>query len=387
MQSVVLSRLDLDQETGLRRIPPRAPEHRQPDYDGNFDFFTVLYDCFLSHDGSRIVCIGPPLLNLERRAAGAIERAFRKPFFSWGDRRRLDRNGQIWLKPSVAEAVFEKAPFVQRALKAQPNLCAMFRGKRVLLTKSKNNDLQWICDWVRFHVANHGCNAVLFYDNGSTEYGITELIETISSVPHLDALQVVSWPYIFGPQSGPGGIWDSDFGQYGVLEHAHHRFLAQADAVLNADVDELVVTKSGTSIFDLVHRSRTGLLNYAGVMIDNVTSEEIGSGMGRHAQFIYRKRELEPATRKWCVVPSRCPERSQWCVHSVADMAVDEETSSEVTHRHFRAIRTGWKYPRTPPQRPGEEHEVDEELVGWLRCIADGSSATGPGLVGGPQAS
>jgi hypothetical protein len=383
MPQIELSRLDLDESKGRKRIPPRAPKDRQPGYEEEFDFFTVLYDCFLSHDGSRIICIGPPFLNLEARITRALERAFHEPFYAWRDRRRLDRNAQIWLKPRVAEAIFDDdALFVQKQLKVQPNQSAMFRGKRVLLTTSKNNELQWIRDWVLFHVANHGCNAVLLYDNASTGYGLDRLYQTIWSVPHLDAVQVVSWPYLFGPRGiPPAWIWDSDFSQYGVLEHAHHRFLMLADAVINADVDELVVTKNSTSIFDLVHHSRTGYLQYTGVMIDNVTEAEIGSGMGRHAQFVYRRREPEQATPKWCVVPTRCPERLQWCVHSIIGMRSDERISSDVTHRHFRAIRTAWKYPRTPPQRPSEQHVVDEELVGWLRCIADGSDAPGP--VGG----
>jgi len=79
MPEIELSRLDLDESQAPRRSPPRSPEHRQPDYDEKFDFFTVLYDCFAAPYGRRLVCLGPPLFNLEPTVVPAIERAFLRP--------------------------------------------------------------------------------------------------------------------------------------------------------------------------------------------------------------------------------------------------------------------------------------------------------------------
>jgi hypothetical protein len=369
MLTVSLSRLDLAQSGRLRRVPPRPPEHRQPGYDCAFDFLTVLYDCFAAPDGRRVVCLGPPLLNLEPVVVPAIERAFGRSWFSFRDVRRLDRNMQIWLKPRAAIAAIEGGYFEQNALVVQPNHCDLFLGKRVLLTKSKDNELVWIRDWVSFHAANHGCNAVLFYDNGSAKYTAAQVHQAIASVAGIEVAVVVSWPFKFGVNAGPTGIWDSDFGQYGVLEHAHHRFLAWADAVINADIDELVMTGSGVPVFDLALKSRTGYLKYAGVMIENAT--DAAADVYRHGHFVHRQSPPRYGTEKWTVVPSHCRPRSQWCVHSVTRMKPDQRASANVTHRHFMAIRTGWKYPRMPPERPGAGLEVDTELAVALHCFGD----------------
>jgi hypothetical protein len=385
MPEVELSRLDLEESKSLRRLSPRPPEHQQPGYQERYDYLSALYDCFMAPDGERLVCMGHPMLNLEPHIVRAVKRAFQKKFFSRLDMRRLDRNEQIWLRPGALSGMVEGDVFRQRMLRAQPNHCDLFRSKRVLVTQSQNNELTWIRDWVTFYVANHGCNAVLIYDNASKEYTADDIRDAISSVGGLDVTLVIDWPYKYGAIAGPSGLWDSDCGQYGVLEHAHLRFLAWAGAVLNADIDELVVTKSRASIFDLVCESKTGYLNYPGIMIENITREPI-DGMGRHAQFVYLARPPEAATRKWAVVPSRCPDRAQWCVHEVTMMTPDEDISADVTHRHFKAIRMAWKYPRSAPARPGALHQLDGELAGWMKCFADGAElrgGTGDGAAAG----
>ena len=48
-------------------------------------------------------------------------------------------------------------------------------------------------------------------------------------------------------------------------------FLASRRTVVNADVDELVVTKDKVSIFELVSRSETGYLKYPGYWIESAT--------------------------------------------------------------------------------------------------------------------
>ncbi len=300
MLRVELSRLDLVASNPLRRSPPRPPEHRHPGYEEQFDHLTVLYDCFTAPDG-RLVCIGPPLLNLRQAVVPAIERAFRKSFFSWCDVRNRDRHMQMWLKPRTPAGAIEGGLFEQRPLAIQPSHCELFRGRRVLMTKSKDNELIWIRDWVLFHAMNHGCDAVLFYDNNSTKYGAAQVHQAISSVPGIEVAVVVSWPFKYGPNAGPSGIWDSDFAQYAVLEHARHRFLAKADAVISADVDELVVTAGGQSVYDLAGRSCNGYLRYAGVMIENVTDRDL-AGPRRHAHSPIgnRRRGRPPRNGRWC---------------------------------------------------------------------------------------
>ena len=146
-----------------------------------------------------------------------------------------------------------------------------------MLTLSKNNELSWIGDWVHFFARRHGCDAVLFYDNASTKYEISAIYKTISSIPGIEVVIVVNWPYMYGPQgsdrdAGPPKLpWDSAYSQPGVLEHARHRFLRLARAVVNADVDELVITTDKVSLFELICCSKTGYLKYPGYWIESAT--------------------------------------------------------------------------------------------------------------------
>ena len=85
----------------------------------------------------------------------------------------------------------------------QPSGANVFAGRKVLCTFSKDNRLQWIADWAEFHVRAHDANAVLFYDNASTNYMTTDLLALFRSIPGLDAAVVVPWTCKFGP---PGNL-------------------------------------------------------------------------------------------------------------------------------------------------------------------------------------
>src|SRR6516165_1049964 len=174
--------------------------------------------------------------------------------------RELDRHSQIRMEPT-GELYLPHDLFQQNRLVTKPNHCNIFRERRVVLTLSRDNELQWIRDWTHFFVRKHGADAVLLYDNASTKYESDEIREVINSVPGLAVGVVVDWPFRYGIQDHSYPEW-SDFCQYGVLEHARHRFLAGARAVVNADIDEFPITKRGESLFDIALRSGTGYLKY-----------------------------------------------------------------------------------------------------------------------------
>ena len=369
MHPIALSAVALDPASGMRRSSPRPAELRQPGYEEDFDGLTVFYDIFRSADGRWIVLIGPPLSNLLIPALLAVESAFGVPMSAFKIR-NLDRNSQIWLPSDAANVVFERlVPRKQVAI--QPNCSEAFRGKRAAFTVSKDNDLRWIRDWAYFHARWHGCNAVLFYDNNSSRYKIDEIHRALSGVPGLDTVVVVGWPYAFGPQGGASGLWDSDYCQYGVLEHARHRFLALAEACLNVDVDELVVTDDKSSVFDRVRKSRAGFIFYWGIWIESAATDAPESDR-RHSQFLYRlSRPVDIPSAKWAVVPGRCPAEAQWRTHNIPGMIADAEFSRGVSFRHFRAINTNWKEPRWRPEWPTSEHVLDKELVEWMRVFGE----------------
>jgi hypothetical protein len=84
-------------------------------------------------------------------------------------------------------------------------------------------------NWIKFYKTVHHIDAVLFYDNNSDNYTLEELKEyLIKENLGVDVI-LVPWNFKYGPQGGAStGLknapWDSDFCQYGMMEHAKERF-------------------------------------------------------------------------------------------------------------------------------------------------------------------
>ena len=336
MEKIKLSPLELDPSCPIRRTMPRPANMRQPDYEDEFDFLTIFYDCFRSVDQTWCILLGPPFLNLESIVLPALPTLFRCHPSSDVLVRHLDACAELWLRTVESSIELPPGVFRQDKIIIQPNQCDLFNGRRVLITKSKDNDLRWIYDWVHFFARKHGSDAVLLYDNASTKYEISEIHATISSIPGIEVAVVVPWPYKFGPIGSksffPGqqgargkviefGEWDSTFCQYGILQHARHRFLSLAEAVVNADVDELILTKNSASVFELVSRSYTGYLQYLGHWIETAT--ETNSKSCRHFDFVYSKAQADVTRPKWTDCAKSVPVKRAVACPSVSRMQPD----------------------------------------------------------------
>ena len=161
---------------GLRREPPRPPDDRKRGYEELFDYDTLYYDVFRSGDGRHVICQGPPLLRCE-------EALSRLTFHLPGAKRPLSahyRAPRTNLQPTHRVYLFgENLPEAQTIVlqlaetsievPIQPSGRARFAGRRVVTTLSKNNPLDWIGDWAEFNVRVHGADAIILYDNGSTD--------------------------------------------------------------------------------------------------------------------------------------------------------------------------------------------------------------------------
>jgi len=372
MEEIALSPLRLRTDGVLSRDPPRPLSLRPEAYEREFDYLTVFYDSFRSGDGKFIVFVGPSLLNLAQPVLPGLVRAFQVGRAADAVIRRFPLVDQLWLRTSQESAVMPQGIFQETSLRVQPNLSHLYCDKKVLLTKSRDNELVWIKDWVYFHAAHHGTNSVLLYDNASTKCTRAEVQRAIASIRGIETALVIDWPFKFGPQGdtgqGDSEVWDSDFSQRAILEHARYRFLASAHSVICGDVDELIVTQTGVSLHELAARSGIGYLRYGGHWIENAAM--VSHTERRHADFVYRL-ESSRANTKWTAVPKRCPPHAQWRVHKIAGMTPDSVLSESAAIRHFKAINTNWRVPRFQPETPIEgKHVVDEELVHAFRVFA-----------------
>ncbi len=374
-----LSPLGLSRESSLSRVPPRPVELRDARYEAEFERHLVLYDIFRSADGTGAIGVGPPLANLEDYVVPAFAQALGSGGAARIQHKRLDRVSELWLSNCGDELAFSPGLFDRPRVPIGPNRQDLFRGKKVALTKSRNNLLAWIRDWAHFNSAVHGCNAVLLYDNASTDYPLAKIRETLRQVPGIEIAVVVAWPYKFGPQGtekfGPGrvelGLWDSDYCQFGILHHARHRFLGAAHSVLQTDIDELVLSDSGKSVFDLVAASETGYVAFGGRWIESVAAEQPSPPESRrHKHFTFYEVDIIPCSLKWAVAPAKCPDACQWRVHDISRMEPDAAASAGLTYRHFKAINTNWRMERWRPGPPDpSRHRIDAKFLRWRRVF------------------
>lgn len=363
----------LDFSHDLIRMPPRPPTLRHAGYEDDFDFTTVFCDVFWDASGEAIRLVGPPLLNLETELEFRFTAlpSMQPCAFQVRHKRWVDLV-TVPVPPGTTGLVADTS--LGRAFLApQPNLSGLFAGRRCIYAMSQDNDIAWIQDWVRYYSRGHGCNGVVLYDNNSTAYGVRELDDALRSIdPSIEVL-TIPWPYKWGVFDGRRplsySIWDSFYGQAAAFEHARLRYFPKAASVVNADIDELAVTRDGQSVFEIAEQSDTGFIRFDGWWIHNYATEPLPP-QRRHRHFFHKKTgRLDACTEKWAVVPAKSPEDVQWAIHNVIGM-VPDEAGFKVGLRHFKPINTSWDVDAnlTDAKRTELFHgdgtglEIDEEL-------------------------
>ncbi|WP_147440376.1 hypothetical protein [Mycetocola tolaasinivorans] len=317
----------------MKRKPPRPARFRQETYLDEFDFTTVAYDVFQAEGNLELV--GPPLLNMRRRFLTQVK--------SKGSK-YIDRRKAYSLRIPDSDEIRDRLVNGEPDLAGpfESSLTEMFRGRNVIATMQKNNDLEWIKYWAKYYVNAHEVTGIVIYNNNTTAYSAAELAEA-ASVPGLELLVVVEWPFKRGPGGGPHAKWDSDFQQFASFEHARRKYFRHARSVINADIDELVIVSSGLSMGDHLERSGKAAAVYGGRWMSAVESD--GSAENPYRKYLFVESGSKPCATKWSYRPSALPEDAVLEVHSIRDIELDED----ISYRHFRGINTGWKYDRTRP--------------------------------------
>lgn len=348
---ITLSSVTIPPEAALRRESPRPPHLRNERYADQFDWDTLFYDVY--RVGENIVMQGPPLFNLAAPVLSAQPLRNRYgPLFQRTRRVERINASEIWLRDSSDRLILDTTVGTFD-IAVQPTEIQRFAGRRVLHTLSKDNEVRWIIDWIRYHERVHGADAVLFYDNGSSRYSASDLQAELTAAFPAMVVVVVSWPFKYGPQGGMAGAvngqeapWDSDYCQAGSLQHARLRFLRLARSVLNADIDELVVGPE--SIFAAAEARPDGFIKFPGQWVTGATPHTVTLADCRHGDFLHRDlHETDSCPPKWCVVPSACDDRRHsWSVHNLFGSPANKLVSNDFAFRHFKAISNNWKGDR-----------------------------------------
>jgi len=377
----------LPEDAEYRREPARPVNRRPADFEALFDARTVFYDCFRI-TATRVMLIAPPLNRFDGvldslsitslPTGGQCRYAVDHKFATGFARRQTHTMCRVVVDVHESEASLRvQCRAGSAVLPIRPGSCEVFRGRRVLLTLSKNNDLRWIRDWMRFHRDLHNADAVLLYDNGSTKYTTLSLLEAMQQVSGFKEIAVVEWPYKYGPQGIGRGTWDSAFCQDGALEDARWRFLADAYAVLSCDIDELVLSKAG-SVFDQAAGAAEDHVRFSGRWVHAPAPPPNGSkdsdqAVTRHRDSTHqllpqwrwktvRPKDVNLCPAKWAVVPNRCPQAAQWSVHEIVGMGARLLKPGETSYRHFRQIGTNWKNNHASFELSRRKHKEDARL-------------------------
>jgi hypothetical protein len=372
----------LPESSGYHREPARPVELRQANFNVQFEWHTVIYDCFRVEQ-NRVMLVAPPLdrfdgilssLRIHALPTGnecryRVHHKFTTAFAN----RRTDNLCRILVEVPEAETSLHLDTVAgANVLDIRQSGREAFRGRRVIFTLSQNNQPTWVCDWMRFHRDLHGADGVLLYDNASTAYTAEALLEKMKQVSGFSSVYVVSWPYKYGPQGVGRGTWDSSFSQYGALEDARWRYLADAYAVLNCDIDELALS-SEDSIFDKATACTDGYVKFSGRWVTASNGEESGT-IPRHQESTqqqlpqwrwegFRPRDVKLCPAKWAVVPDRCPADAHWSIHEIVGMPTHKAKIDETSYRHFSRIGTNWKNNREAIERCDPRRQKEDERL------------------------
>ncbi len=343
--------------SGLERQSRVPPDKRAQGYADRFDATTLWLDAVWT--GQEVVLVCPRLNNLwftVTRAAFALDgRPVRARL------RRYYRHTLIALKAPIRpdRVSVRIGDWVgETGVHGPPT--AGFAGRNVLMTLSKDNDPAWIEDWARFHVRHHGAQACLFVDNGSAEHG-PEAIRPALERAGLSRSVILSAPLRYGPRGKPPFVNAELFLQTGVMNVLRLRFLKQARAVLNCDIDELVMTP-GRTVFDLAVGSSRGFVQFPGRWVHPAPGSE---GWSWHARHTHADSPARPCPPKWCIVPDGPLGRFQWRPHELEGLPLQRRFRAESAwFYHCRTITNGWK----SQSRTGvnENTVPDEALIAAL---------------------
>lgn len=346
------------------REPPRPIDQRKVGYTEAFDFSNLFYDAVQVSD-LEIALIGPPLLNLGdhlRKNVRFYDQHGTRLEIAIEELDRVCHTRVLLSDPSgFIKMVGRAVDGVQEEVVIKPNQRHDLTGRRVLMTLQMDNPVEWISQWAEFHHREHQIDTILIYDNGTTAYSVAN-IEALSR-PGLEFI-VVDWEVPYGPPGSDDTPWDSDFAQHGMLEHAKLRFASSAALVVNADIDELVI--SDKPLDELLDEAGTVGLRVGSTWVSaySESKREWASYVPyirrRFADYAAIDGRTKNPNLKWFLRPSTAANSIQWCTHT---MPFPIATNTQ--YAHFLALNTNWSWRRDEPTKlpPGSEWKLLREKL------------------------
>ena len=204
-----------------------------------YDYDTLIYNIFLSYDNSELVIIGPPLFNF-------YEKCFPLHFDGFGKNIKIQKNSdtckftetQFFFKITIPIDInnVKKHNDIKMIFKNKQNIPFKIPknnykcGDRILVTKQKDNKIQWISDWISHYQTKYKVSNIIVFDNNSKN--TLELSNKLAD----NSVKIIPYKYNFGVPK----THQTSFFQNTILEIAKLQFCKTGVILFNFDIDELL---------------------------------------------------------------------------------------------------------------------------------------------------
>lgn len=320
----------------LRRQPPRPIDKRQSGYSEAYDELTIIYDAIRT-DPTTVLLVCPPLENLvDHLKIHHCGQPLAWRVIS------LDRVTRIIVKVPDSSSEFVLTIGAESFLvdTTASEVSSFLAGERVLQTLSQNNPLTWLTEWAEYYTQLHSTTAIVLYDNKSNRYSCGDISKALQGVAGLRKAIIVNWDYPYGPGGGTDQVWDSDYCQHGTFEHSRHLLTRSSRSLINADIDELILSFRTVGCHALAEASPFGGISIPGVW---VKSEIKPNGLPHYLDALTGTVGVPQlwSPPKWAVVPQRIPEFAQLRTHKLRRWLIPKVPG--VSYRHFKSLTINWR--------------------------------------------
>lgn len=354
-----LNRCTFPDSWGFKRLTRRPKELQIYDFDKYYDWDTLFADAVQIND-TTVILIGPPLYEVGewfKEECQFKDHLGKNLNFNVVHQAKACRI-EVTVQDYTLQDLTLVTPRGNATIKLTP-INMDFKDKKTIVTISKDHPIEWLKQWIDYHYTVHDITGILLYNNNSTLYTSKELEKALDRDDV--TIRIVDYNIPFGVmggghwewdgRTGEHLPWDSDYGQFVMLEHAKWRWLHSADLVINADTDELLVLpdKSLAEMSEYMDTSANSFWVYRGVWIEPINSQtgEIAENVAVEDRLFsnYSKTANSPHRGipvKWMAKPMRNI-ASQWLLHGTDGPSM---VTSEITFAHYLSMNTNWSYKR-----------------------------------------
>ncbi|WP_424983925.1 hypothetical protein [Maritalea sp. S77] len=359
----------LDARGSLERQPLQPKLQRPKAFWQGFDQFGLFYDVFRDVCGKTVWFVGPQQQNL----ASSLEQAY-----IVGEQSGI-KSKLSFVKSRTACVAYVELPEVDKFLTLQiadqsittqigSNLSNKFEDKKVVFCINNNNNLEWIANWAKFYHVEHGANAVVVYDNKSNSYSHQDISNILQNVAGIEQTAVVDWPFHFGVMDKVG----QDHGESGYVRFAqpvmymslYLRLASLAHSMLNVDVDELVLSSKGRSIFEVTKKRFFGCSKFQRFLVENVLLPNVNEkDQINFNDFAFRnmhKLGAQDHMKKWAMAPRKVRPKNKIALpntHWIEGVWNPYPVARDFKCYHFAGINTGWRAKTQKGERAEWQHK------------------------------